>query len=117
MAPLNIVICLVTCPSRDVGSTLAKMLVNHRLAACVNIIPHVESVYRWKEDLCIEEEALLIIKTTDELVEQIKNFIVEHHPYEVPEFIALRSSQVSEPYAQWIFDCVAAPKKPDSLGS
>lgn len=109
MAPLNILICLVTCPSREVGSALAKMVVDQRLAACVNIISNVESVYRWKEDVCIEEEVLLVIKTTEEFVEQLKSFILEHHPYEVPEFVVLSPSQVSEPYAQWIFGCVAVP--------
>lgn len=106
---MSIVVCFVTCPSREVGSALAKMLVDQRLAACVNIISHVESVYRWKEDICIEEEALLVIKTSQELTDKVKDFIVEQHPYEVPEFIALQASQVSHPYAQWILSSVKTP--------
>ena len=60
---MNIVVCLVTCPNHEVGTALARRLVEDRLAACVNQIPGIQSVYRWKDEVCIDQEELLVIKT------------------------------------------------------
>jgi periplasmic divalent cation tolerance protein len=103
---MDIVICFVTCPSKEVGAALAKMVVAERLAACVNIIDGVQSVYQWKEEIAIDTEVLLIIKTTEAGVDALKARVIENHPYELPEFIALSPSSSSEAYARWIQGCV-----------
>jgi len=99
---MSIIITLVACPSQDVASALAKLLVDRELAACVQAIPAVQSVYRWKGEVCIDEESLLIIKTTSELKEELRTAIEENHPYEVPEFVVIEAADVSDNYAAWL---------------
>jgi len=99
---MSIIICLVACPSQEVGSALATLLVDRHMAACVQVLPPMKSVYRWKGEVCIDEEVLLLIKTSDSLTEQVRKVIEENHPYEVPEFVALKASEVSEKYATWL---------------
>lgn len=103
---MDIVICLVTCPSKEVGSALARLVVTEKLAACVNIIDGVQSVYQWKEEIAVDNEALLIIKTAVEKVEQLRLRILENHPYELPEFLTLNPGGASEQYARWILESV-----------
>jgi periplasmic divalent cation tolerance protein len=103
---MDIVICLVTCPSKEVGSALARLVVTEKLAACVNIIDGVQSVYQWKEEVAVDNEALLIIKTSAEKIEQLRARILENHPYELPEFLTLSPSGASEHYARWILESV-----------
>jgi periplasmic divalent cation tolerance protein len=99
---MSIIISLVACPSQEVASALAKLLVDRELAACVQVLPGIQSVYRWKGEVCIDEEALLIIKTTSNLKEEIRKTIEENHPYEVPEFVVLEAADVSERYGAWL---------------
>ena len=99
---MSIVICLVTAPSQEVATALSRTLVDRRLAACVNVIPAIQSVYRWQEDVAIEEEALMIIKSDQALVSELQEYITAEHPYEVPEFIVLAPKDVSAAYAQWV---------------
>lgn len=103
---MDIIICLVTCPSRDVASGLAKTLVDSQLAACVNIVPGLESVYRWKGEICIDEEALLIIKSTASAKDALKKAVLDNHPYETPEFVVLNAAHVSEGYGKWVVESV-----------
>ncbi len=103
---MSIVICLVTAPSEEVGAALAKSLVTQRLAACVNVIPGVQSVYRWKDDIVIDQEVLLIIKTEQSLTERLQQAVLSEHPYDVPEFVVLKPEQVSAAYAQWVSESV-----------
>ena len=95
-------ICITTCPNRDVALSLARRIVELQLAACVNIIPGVESVYRWQGAVCVEGELLLVIKTAEHLRDQVEQAINEVHPYDVPEFVALNASHLSEKYANWL---------------
>jgi len=99
---MSIIISLVSCPSQEVGSTLAKLLVDRELAACVQILPPMQSVYRWKGEVCIDEEVLLVIKTTSNLKDEARKAIEENHPYEVPEFVVIDASDVSEKYGAWL---------------
>jgi periplasmic divalent cation tolerance protein len=105
---MDIVVCLVTCPSKEVGQALAKQVVAAQLAACVNILPGVQSVYHWEDSLCIDEEVLLIIKSTAARIEPLERTILEHHPYDTPEFVVLTASHVSERYAAWVGKGVGA---------
>lgn len=100
---MSIFIALVACPSKEVGSLLAKTLIDRELAACVQVLPGMQSVYRWKGSVCVDEEALLIIKSASHLLNEVKQCVEENHPYEVPEFVALSPSEVSEKYSAWLF--------------
>lgn len=99
---MSIFICLVACPSPDVGSAIAKLLVDRELAACVQVLPPMRSVYRWKGEVCIDEEVLLVIKTAAHLTDEVRKTVEENHPYEVPEFVAIKATQVSEKYGSWL---------------
>jgi len=99
---MSIIITLVACPSQEVASALAKLLVDQELAACVQALPAAQSVYRWKGEVCIDEEALLIIKTTSELKDELRKSIEENHPYEVPEFVVIEAADVSDKYEAWL---------------
>ena len=83
------------------AAALAKALVEERVAACVNIVPEVRSIYRWKNAIEDEREQILIIKTTEERVEALREALFAVHPYEVPEFVVL-SGEVSGAYAEWL---------------
>ena len=107
---MSIIICLVTCPSQEVASALAKELVDQQLAACVNVISGVQSIYRWEGSVCVEEEALMVIKSTTERQDELERSVLSKHPYEVPEFISLDTMQVSDRYARWIFESVGHKK-------
>jgi periplasmic divalent cation tolerance protein len=99
---MDIVVCFVTCPSKEVGQALAKQLVGEKLAACVNIVPGLQSVYVWQGSMCLDEEVLLIIKSCSSSLERLESYIVENHPYETPEFVAFTATRVSERYAAWV---------------
>lgn len=103
----DILVCLVTCPSKEVGARLATTLVAERLAACVNIIEGVQSVYYWQEQVVVDSEVQLIIKTSSARLESVKAKVLELHPYETPEFIALAPVATERRYADWILDTVA----------
>jgi periplasmic divalent cation tolerance protein len=100
--PTSIVICLVTAPSREVATALATKLVDKRLVACVNVVPGVQSIYRWKDEIVIDEEVLMIIKTDQRLASELQSLIISEHPYEVPEFVVIKPQDVSASYAQWV---------------
>ncbi len=104
---MDIVVCLVTCPSKEVGQALAKQVVAAQLAACCNILGGLESVYHWQGALCVDQEVLLIIKTTRARVELLEKTVLEHHPYDTPEFIVLPALHVSERYAAWVAGSMA----------
>ncbi len=96
------IVVLSTCGSPKEAQRLARELVEKRLAACVNIVPGVRSVYHWKENIEEEEEVLLVIKTSRPLFEELRNEILRLHSYEVPEVIALQVVDGSESYLAWL---------------
>lgn len=95
-------IILVTTSSSEEGLNIARGLVDSRLAACVNIIAGLRSVYRWKGKIWDEGEFLLVIKTRMALFQQLENKIREMHSYEVPEIISIPITRGSEPYLNWL---------------
>jgi periplasmic divalent cation tolerance protein len=99
---MSIFICLVACPSPEVGSSLAKLLVDKELAACAQVLPPMRSVYRWKGEVCMDEEVLLLVKTAGHLTDEVKRTVEENHPYEVPEFVVIKAAEVSEKYGAWL---------------
>ena len=96
------IIVFCTCPDRESGKAIADALVGEKLAACVNILPGIESIYTWKGEICRDAEILLIIKTRAELFPELKDRIISLHSYEVPEIIALPILQGSPEYLKWI---------------
>lgn len=95
------VVVFVTAPQGE-ASGLARALVEQRLAACVNILPVVRSVYTWQGELCEEDEALLVIKTRAALLEDLRARVVALHSYDVPEVIALPITGGHAPYLSWL---------------
>jgi len=83
---------------------LARELVEQRLAACVNIIPAVTSVYRWQDRVDEEGEQLLVIKTVDTNVGELRAAVFAQHPYDVPEFMVLPIASASEAYGAWLVE-------------
>ncbi|MDH5179002.1 MAG: divalent-cation tolerance protein CutA [Gammaproteobacteria bacterium] len=95
-------IALCTCPDQDTAAQLADRLVGDRLAACVNIVPGITSVYHWRDGIEHDNELLLLIKTRRELFPALEATIRQHHPYELPEVIAVSIEEASQAYLDWI---------------
>lgn len=93
---------LTTAGSSDEAKKIARALVDRRLASCVNIIPRIESVYRWKEQVESAEEWLLIIKTRTQRFEEVRSAIEELHSYELPECIMLEIAEGDKAYLDWL---------------
>ena len=92
---------LVTVPEMETGKRLARRLVEHKIAACVNLIPQVVSVYRWEGRVQEDSEIILYIKTSSALLDSLERVIKEMHPYETPEFIVLSALECEERYGKW----------------
>ena len=95
-------VAITTTDNYDVAKRIASVLLNKRLAACVNIIPKIKSFYWWKGNIEESEEYLLMIKTREELIEKVKSEVLVLHNYEVAEFIAFPIENISVHYASWI---------------
>ena len=98
----GVIVVLVTCPSQEVGEKIARAVVEDRLAACVNIVPGLNSVYRWKGKVCQDPESLLVIKTRRTKLSALSRRVKGLHPYSVPEVIALPVIAGSGPYLSWV---------------
>lgn len=98
----NARIVLTTVGLREVAEKLAQQLVERRLAACVNLVGPVRSVYRWKQKVQNEQEYLLLIKTTTEHAAQLQSAFKELHPYELPECLQLPIAGGSDDYLAWL---------------
>jgi periplasmic divalent cation tolerance protein len=96
------IVALSACASAEEARRIARALVEKRLAACVNIIPGVRSVYRWDDAIQEEEEVVLLIKTSRALLEELKDEIERLHSYQVPEVVALSIVDGSERYLSWM---------------
>ena len=99
-------IFLVTVPNMEEGKKIAKYLVENKIAACVNIIPGIYSIYEWKDKIEENNELLLLIKTTEQKSAQLIQKVKELHSYDVPECIGLRIEKGSEDYLNWINEIV-----------
>jgi len=100
-----VVVVLVTTPA-DRASEIASHLVENRLAACVNIIPDIRSVFRWQENVEEERECLLLVKTTRKAFEGVSLAVRENHPFNVPEIIALPVVDGYDGYLNWVRESV-----------
>jgi periplasmic divalent cation tolerance protein len=86
---------------------LAYTLVELRLAACVNVVPRIDSIYRWEGKVTDDGEQLLIIKTSDERITALREEIFRRHPYSVPEFVVIPIAETSEAYGAWLLESVS----------
>jgi periplasmic divalent cation tolerance protein len=104
------VVVLSTVATSADADRIAGALVERRLAACVNVVPGVVSVYRWKGAVQREGELLLVVKTRSEKLEALKEALTELHPYDVPELLALPVADGLAPYLAWLDDAVRTPR-------
>lgn len=100
------VIALTTVGAAFDAAPLAKALVEARLAACVNVIPALRSIYRWQGRVEDDSEQLLLIKTTDERVDELRERLLAMHPYDVPEFVVIAVQEVASAYGEWLVGAV-----------
>src|SRR5215210_808171 len=99
---MDAIVVLMTAGSREEAARLAEMLVGARLAACVQIMPEMESIYHWQGEIRREPEFLLLAKTTQARFEELEREVRALHSYETPEIIALPITAVSAPYLEWL---------------
>jgi periplasmic divalent cation tolerance protein len=103
----SVSIVLTTLGKGDDARAIATALVEERLAACVNIVPGVTSVYTWKGSVSQDEEQQLVIKTSTSKVAVLEARLRELHPYETPEFLVIHASGGSESYLAWVAESVS----------
>jgi len=98
-------IMITTTADKESAKTIGKLLVEKRLAACVQIFP-IESIYYWQNNICQENEITLLIKSKTSMFEKIKAFIQENHSYDVPEIIQIPITDGLPEYLKWIDACI-----------
>jgi periplasmic divalent cation tolerance protein len=100
-------IVLTTCGSEETALTIAAALVDQGFAACVNILPSVKSYYYYMGGTHLDEEVMLLIKTTTEQFEQVSQVITDLHTYEIPEILMINVGAGSPPFLAWLSEAVA----------
>ena len=103
----KVIVVLCTCPDRETARRLASDLVDRRLAACVNLVPGLESIYRWEGRTETSEECLMIAKTSNAGFERLRDRVVELHPYELPEIVAVPVIDGLPEYLEWVTGSIA----------
>jgi periplasmic divalent cation tolerance protein len=103
--PTDTLLTLCTLPDKEIASRIAEQLVEQGYAACVNLMPSVQSVYLWHGKVESEEEVLLLIKTTRERYPDLEKAILAMHPYELPEIIAVPVELGLSGYLDWVKKC------------
>lgn len=104
--PGSIHLVLVTGPGREALLELGRAVVDERLAACANVLGGVGSVYRWEGEVQEAEEGLALLKTTEGRLDALRRRVLELHPYDEPEFVALEVDRGSASYLTWVADAV-----------
>ncbi len=102
------VVVLCTVPNAEDGARIARAVVEAGLAACVNVVDGLRSIYSWKGEVCDDREALLVMKTRRDRFEALAERVVSLHPHEVPEVVALPMVAGHAPYLAWIDEVVGA---------
>ncbi len=97
-------IVLTTIPNEEEAESLARKIIEARLAACVQVLPQMKSFYFWENAVQTDSEHLLLIKTLAEKYDELEKFIQSNHSYDVPEIVALSAEKVSESYFRWLKD-------------
>jgi len=102
---VTVLVCFCTCPDTDTAQRIADALVEERLAACVNVVPGVRSIYRWKGAIECSDEVLLLVKTVAAQLDAVGARIAALHPHELPEVIAVEASGGLSAYLDWVAEC------------
>jgi periplasmic divalent cation tolerance protein len=102
------IIIFITASSSEEAENIAKLLVEEKLVACVNIIPQIKSIYWWEGKICTDEEVMLIAKTKQSLFTAVMDRVKSLHSYEVPEIISFPISEGSPEYLNWIVKVTAS---------
>ena len=100
----EVIVVLTTTPNIEESETLARKIIESKLAACVQVLPLMKSFYAWKNEIQVDSEHLLLIKTLSVKFSELKEFIQANHSYDVPEIIALEASDIAENYFDWMKD-------------
>lgn len=95
-------ICYVTTPNEESAKKIARLVISNKLAACVNIIPTIQSIYEWEGRINEDLEYLLMIKTTTANVDELTTFVRDNHPYSVAEVISVKIENGNPPYLDWV---------------
>lgn len=98
----NYQLLISTCPDLVTAQHLAHLLLDKHLAACINILPHIQSIYEWQNEVVTETEVILFIKTHSTHYSAIEQLIIQHHPYEIPELIAIPIQTGLPDYLNWL---------------
>jgi periplasmic divalent cation tolerance protein len=106
MNDLMYLIIFCTCPDKSSAELIARQLVEKELAACINILPSITSVYRWKDEIETAEEHLLLIKSRQNIYPELEQQLRSLHPYEVPEIITTSIENGLPDYLKWIDSCL-----------
>jgi periplasmic divalent cation tolerance protein len=109
MAEAKLSIVMMTAPSEAVAAAIGLALVQEKLAACMNIVGGLRSIYSWQGKICDEAEVLCLIKTRPALFAQVRQRIGELHPYEVPEIVRLDADDAADSYLAWMLESTRAP--------
>jgi periplasmic divalent cation tolerance protein len=107
----DVLLVLCTFPNSEQARQIGTLLVERQLTACVNLMPAVESIYRWQGKVENTTEVLAVFKTTAAVFPAFEKALAELHPYEVPEIIALNPAEVAGPYRAWVLNNVALPDR------
>lgn len=111
MSEVRLALC--TFPDSALAERVAAQLVDRQLAACVNLLPGLRSIYRWQGKVETDSEVLAILKTTAAALPDLEAALTELHPYDVPEIVTLEPTRVNEPYAAWVAASVSElPERP-----
>ena len=109
-APDTVLLCYSACPDAASAQNIAEALVGEQLAACVNQLPGVRSTYRWQGAVIHDDEVLLLIKTTGGQLESLRQRLLQLHPYELPELIAVPVDHGHAAYLDWVRQSVTASR-------
>ncbi len=111
-APEGALVVFCTVPDAKCARELARSMVERALAACVNVIPALTSYYEWKGALHEDEELLLVIKTSRARLPSLERWLLDAHPYDVPELLALPVAHGTPEYLRWLFERLEPAKGP-----
>lgn len=104
---MSICIVLITTPSLEVAKNLSFSCLQNQLIACASILPGLTSIYEWKGEVHESSEVQLILKTSESKLKDLESHIAKNHPYDCPEFIAIKADQVESSYSEWLNQCLS----------
>ncbi|MEJ2214323.1 MAG: divalent-cation tolerance protein CutA [Gammaproteobacteria bacterium] len=102
---MSAIVIYCTCPDIETAERISRLSVEQRMAACINMIPGITSIYTWDGNIQQDQEVLLVIKSTKDRFGDIQNLINDEHPYDLPELIAVPITESSPDYLEWIKQC------------